>query len=89
MAVTHSTAREATRMGQPSGFQRPSASGEDRWPVRGVPGGWVDSFDDGDLVDEIARIRAAQADLTAQTVAHRRPPAPTPTDAASSSTAMA
>ena len=64
-------------VGQQSGFQRPLDYGEDRWPVRGVPGGWVDGFDDGEVGAQIARIRPPHADITAQAVAQRLPPAST------------
>jgi hypothetical protein len=66
-------------MGQQRGDQQPRADGVDRWPVRGTPGGWRDGFDAGDVVDEIARIRAAKAEAEAQAraLAHRRPDAPT------------
>ena len=71
-------------MGRQTGYQRPSDDDANRLPVRGAPGGWVDCFDDVELTDEIARVRAAQAEAEAQAraLAKRRPAAaPDPTTA--------
>jgi hypothetical protein len=69
-------------MGHQPSYQRPADDDDNRLPVRGTPGGWVDCFDDVELTAEIARVRAAQAAAEAQAraLAKRRPAsAPDPT----------